>query len=154
MTVPIQPAKPYNFAENNIMVAGRSISGFDDDGTVSYEFQDDRYTHSVGADGQTTVSKTNDPRVVATITVKETGKGYEILSQLHAQQGTGPVPDPITYLHRDPINGDLVKDNFAIFLAYPGIEKAKEAGSREFTLLLPTAAERVQFAGQTPGGGQ
>lgn len=150
-TIPLSPVKEYNFAEQNIIVDGRSLSGFDDDGTVSYEPQDDRYTHSVGADGQTTVSKVNDPRVVATLTVKESGKAYEDLAQLHARQGVNLQANLFSYIHRDPRNGDLIRSNQAVFLNYPSVEKAKEAGSREFTILLPNAAEAFLYAGQQPG---
>lgn len=148
-----KPVKRYDFASQNILVAGRRLTGFDDDGTVSYEFEGDRWTHTAGADGLVTLSRVNDPRVVATLTIKETGKAYEILAQLHKKQKDPSAPG-ISYRHRDPFVGDVITSGSAFFLNRPGIEKASEAGSREFTLLLPNAAEQgIVMAGQNPEAG-
>lgn len=148
-----KPIKKYNFANQSIIVGGRNLTGFDDDGTVEYEPQSGRWSHSVGSDGQTTISRVNDPRVIATLTVKETGKAYEILAQLHAQQ-RAIDPDPVTYKHRDPFVGDRVNSGSAYFLNNPTIEKAKEAGSREFTILLPNGLKNgVVMADQNPAPG-
>lgn len=148
-TTPITPGKFYDFAQVNIIVDGFSLSGFDDDGGVEYDVQSEEYEHAVGADGQTTVSRTNDPRAVVTITVKQTGKANTILSSLQQEQAAQPNPfqPPIVYVHRDPNTGDVINEPQAVFLQRPSPNANKTAGSREFTLLLPHFAQNVNPAG-------
>jgi hypothetical protein len=137
-------AQFYNFKANILLIGGFKIGGFGDDGGIEYEFGDDIHRHTSTADGQTVVSRVNDARVTATITVKETSSGYRRLGQLLQQQLL--VPNALVslpYVHKDPINGDLVTASQVVFLNYPQPSKARDAGDREFQILLPYA--NVQF---------
>jgi len=149
---PIEPTKQYNFAAQTVQVNGFKLSGWSDDGSVSYSAEGQVHTHANGATGQTVISKQNDPRLIATITVRETGRAAKILHHLLHVQQASPTSPPLTYVHRDPIQGDIVQDPGAFFVEYPDIEKSREAGDREFTLLLPNGLSKVKPAGQTGEG--
>lgn len=137
--------KTYDFKENDIVVGGHRLSGFAEDGGVEYDMASDIAEHISGADGQVTASKNNDNRMVATITVMETSRAYAVLAELMQSQQQSKTYGPLPYLHRDNINGDLVKSKYAVFLNRPGPSKARAAGEREFRILLPYAADKVKF---------
>jgi hypothetical protein len=136
----------YNFKTNLLLIGGFKIGGFGDDGGIEYEFGDDIHRHVSTADGQTVVSRVNDARLIVTVTLKETSAGYRRLAQLLKQQLANPLGlAPLPFVHRDPINGDLVTSSHAVFLNHPSPSKARDAGEREFQILLPYAAFDVQF---------
>lgn len=136
----------YNFKTNSLLIGGFKIGGFGDEGGIEYEFPDDLHRHVSTADGQTVVSRVNDARVVATITLKETSSGYRRLAQLIQAQLANPLALlPLPYVHRDPINGDLITSSHVVFLNFPEPSKARDAGEREFEILLPYAAFDVKF---------
>lgn len=138
--------KFYNFKSNIILINGIRIQGFGDEGGVEYEFADDAQRHTSGADGQVTVSRVNDYRMIATFTVKETSTGYTILSALMQDQlAVTDRLNPLPYVHIDPVNGDLIRSSHAVFLTWPEPSKARDAGDREFQILLPNAAAEVIF---------
>jgi hypothetical protein len=139
----------YNFKANTLLIGGFKIAGFGDDGGIEYEFGDDIHRHVSTADGQTVVSRVNDARVMATITLKETSAGYRRLALLLQQQLANPLAiTPLPYVHRDPINGDLVTSSHVVFINYPEPSKSRDAGDREFQILLPYAALSIQFGTQ------
>lgn len=136
----------YNFKSNIVLVGGLRISGYDDDGGVEYEFPEDIHSHTATADGHTVISRFNDERVQATITLKETSRGYRLLADLLQQQremSEGLLEIP--YTHKDPIIGDIITSRHTVFLNYPEPTKEREAGNREFQLLLPEAASNIEF---------
>lgn len=134
--------KNYNFKDGVVLIiGGRQIGGFAEDGGVEYEFPSDIYEHISGADSQVTISQLNDHRMIATITLMETSKSYRDLFQMLRTQEAQLIKLPLSYLHRDQINGDQVLSGSAVFLGYPAPSKSRTAGEREFRILLPHGAK-------------
>jgi hypothetical protein len=148
MAKPSKPLKTYDLKKNILIVGGYDISGFGEDGGISYELGADRFEPTVGADGEVTVSANNNNSMVATIKLMETSKAYKVLADLQTAQEDeeGALP-ALPYLHRDPINGDKVSDRFAVFLNKPAPSKGKKVGEREFRILLPNAAKEMVLGG-------
>jgi hypothetical protein len=131
----------YNFKTNIILINGIRIAGFGDEGGIEYDYGDDIHRHVSTADGETVVSRVNDFRLTATITVKETSRGNAILMGLLQQQRLNELSlEPLPFVHLDPILGDLVRSSHAVFLNFPEPSKGRDAGDREFQILLPHAA--------------
>ena len=138
----------YNFEKVKLIIGGLIIGEFDEDGGIEFEFNSDLNEPSVGADGTVTISHLNDNMVTATITLKETSRSYRDLADLVEVQvalqraGTlGAVPFGCI----DPITGDEIFEDKAIFLNRPTPSKAKMAGAREFRVLLPYAGDNIAF---------
>lgn len=137
----LEVPKFYNFKANRLLIGGFEIGGFDDEGGIEYELGDDIHRHVSTSDGETVVSRVNDPRITATVTLKETSAGYKkLFGLLRAQVAVEDALLPLPYLHLDPINGDIVTSSHIVFLNHPAPSKARDAGSREFQILLPYAA--------------
>ena len=140
----------YNFKSNIILINGIRIAGFGDEGGVEYEFGDDIHRHVSTADGETVVSRVNDYRLIATITVKETSRGNAILMALLEEQRANELSlEPLPFVHIDPIQGDLVRSTHAVFLNWPEPSKGRDAGEREFQILLPYAAAKLVLGANT-----
>lgn len=143
-----QVSKLYSLPLNFVMVGGFRIEGFSEDEAVSYETEADAVEHLVSADGEVTVSTTNDERMVATITVMETSASCKRLDELRRAQRAAMklgILDEVPYSHSDRVNGDLVRGG-GIFLSHGKPSKGKTAGTREFMILLPYATESTRLA--------
>lgn len=141
----LEMLKTYDFTENDVVLGGHRLSGYGEDGGVEYEQASEIGDHVAGADGQVTFSRNNDKRVIATITVMETSRAYQVLAELLRAQQAQTEIEPLTYLHRDNINGDQVQSKYAVFLNRPNPSKERTAGEREFQVLLPYAADKMQL---------
>lgn len=137
-------ARYYNLKANTLVIGGVVVSGFGDDGGIEYENNSELVELSMGADGDPTFSELNDDTLIATITLKESSPSYRALAellktQLTTRRTTGTI-DPLAYLHRDPVNGDIVQCFEAVFMSRPTPSKGRTAGDREFKIALPHAA--------------
>lgn len=138
--------KNYNFKDGNlIIIGGERVGGFAEDGGIEYELAADTYEDVNGADGITTISQLNDPRMYATITLMETSKSYRVLANLWRIQKEQLIKLPMPMIHKDIINGDETKEVQAIFMAPPVPSKARTAGEREFRILLPNGVDFMQL---------
>lgn len=110
-----------------------------------------RFTEKVGAGGQVTVSRVNDKRIRIKVALMETSKYCRPIDDLvRAQALPGPVL-PCTCSLVDLITGDSVSDAYAVVTETPGPSKAKEAGMREWTVLLPNGAETLRLGSAEVG---
>lgn len=140
------PVKMYDLKAVALIIGGFTITGYGDDGGMEIEPNADVAEFAVGADGEVTVSRTNDKSMIATITVRETSRGYRILGELlAAQEAATPIPS-LPFLMQDPISGERVTDENAVFLGRPTIAKGRTAGDREFRILLPQGADNTLAA--------
>ena len=142
----MQILKTYDLMANFVTLAGVRLGGWGEDGGVEYAFESDNFEHISGADDSTVVSKINDGRLVATVTVLETSATYRHLAQLAiAQLATiGPVL-PLAWGHVDLGNGDAINDGQAVMLNLPGPSKGRKVGTREFKILLPNGKNLIQL---------
>ena len=145
---PLAPLKTYNLKDGNILtIGGVVIGGYGKDGGIAYSYGSARYEDVVGADGQVTVSRLNDERVYAEITLMENSPAYKELMGLHrfqeiqAKLPTGILPLP--YLHEDHVNGDVIASSHCVFLEQPEPSKSRTVGEITFKLLLPNVANKL-----------
>ena len=135
-------AKSYDLSKVVLVVGGVPIGGYGQDGGIEIAPLAPIHEVSVGADGLTVASKTNNTDAVATVTLSEMSAGYLALAAIMKIQELNPLPVlvPIPFLLIDPSNGDQVSCAFVIFLDRPTISKGRAAGERVFVLHLPGAA--------------
>jgi hypothetical protein len=135
-------AKSYDLSKVILVVGGVPIGGYGEDGGIEIEPIAPIHEVSVGADGLTVASKTNNTDARASITLSEMSAGYLALAALMKLQELNPLPVliPLPFLLVDPSNGDQISSAFVIFLDRPTITKNRTAGQRVFTLHLPGAA--------------
>jgi hypothetical protein len=131
-------AKSYAFPDVQLLVSGQRIEGFDDDGGVSVEFDDDDQSMVRGADGEVTVVRKAPAMGTMTVRLKETSTSNGILGGLRALQrefGATVWPCPVALF--DPNTGETLTSPQGIFLNRPGIEKNAEPTVREWKIGLP-----------------
>lgn len=141
------PVKTYDFKHVRLVIGTRTLTGYGEDGGIEVEPNSDVAEFSVDADGGVTVSVSNDKSMIATITVRESGRGYRELGELLATQEAlgGRIPG-YSFAMFDEISGETVSDGAAVFIGRPTISKNKTVGDREFRLLLPTGADGLLAA--------
>lgn len=140
------PVKTYDFKAVALILGGFTITAFGEDGGVEIEPDADVAEFSVGADGQVTISRSNNKAMVATITVRESGNGYRILGELlEAQEAQTPIA-ALPFIMQDEITGERVSDESAVFIGRPTIAKNATVGDREFRILLPQGAANTLAA--------
>lgn len=139
------PLKTYDFALVLLIIGGFEISGYGDDGGIDYEYPSASNEHGVGADGHVTVSRTNDNRMIAHVTVKESSKSYRDLAALERIQRAQPTILPLPFIMRCLTTGDEVSDQYAAFLQIPTPSKGKNATDRVFDILLPNGKANAKF---------
>lgn len=136
--------KNYDLKHHNLVsLGGILIGGYGEDGGIEYEYDSDQFEYVVGADGEVTVSAQNNNAVIVTITLMETSKTISELETLRKSQliqaQIGPIP-PLPWLHSDRRQGDKILEATAVFLDRPAPSKTRNAGERQYRLLLPYAA--------------
>jgi hypothetical protein len=140
------PLKTYDFARVVLVLGGYDISGYGEDGGVDVENAAVIAEDTVGADGDVTISRTNDARLYVTINVMETSRSYRDLALLQAAQEAQGEITALPFMLRDLNNGDQITSNNAVFLERPTSSKGRAVGERAFKLLLPYSA-RTQLHG-------
>lgn len=134
------PLKTYDLDQVFLTVGGIRITGYGEDDAVTFETASDIIEHAITADGQVVVSRNNDFRVIATITVMETSKSARDLHNMIVAQNAQPAILPLPFLCIDGNSGDQIADQYSAFLNFAPPSKAKAAGTREFRILLPDGA--------------
>lgn len=144
--------RSHDLKQVQLTIDGVPISGFAESGKVTFEFSGDAWTNAVGSAGEVTTSKSNDSRVVATITCRQGGRGHTVLgSKFQEQQRQqGPVKT-MRFFMLNPVTGEKISDDQAVFQTRPAPSQEVEAGDREFTILLPYGEDNHVYG--TPVGG-
>ena len=130
-------SKSYNFGDVVLTVGGQRIKGFDDDGTISIEFTGDDATMSQGADGEVVVNQLPAMPAEVTITLKETSSSNSVLMALREAQRLAAAGYVMPFGCIDSTTGEQVSSLECVFANRPGVSKGREAGTREWKLLLP-----------------
>lgn len=140
-----KPLKTYDLASIFILLGGRRLGGFGEEGVIEFEFGSDIGEPTKSADGDVTFSRSNDHSMIATITLMETSKSYRDLAEMMHTQQAQEVIESLAFLMSDEINGDKITDNYATFLTRPAPNKGKKVGERQFKLLLPNGAKDAKY---------
>lgn len=140
------PLKTYDLSAVVFTLDGITLSGFGETDAVSYERASEIIDDGVSADGEVTVSRTNDRRVYAVITVMETSLAARRLDELYKAQRTQLEILPMPFFMVDPISGDRISDQYAVFKEVPLPSKGKRHSERVFRLLLPNGLDNEALA--------
>ncbi len=137
-------SKSYSPASVTLIVGVYQIQGFDEDSMVEISPMAEEFTSKAGADGEVTTSQILDRREEVTITLMETSESNAHLDSLLASQralpGTAKALTPFTMM--DSLSGETVSAAECIITGRPAVGKSKEAGTREWKLLLPYPARK------------
>lgn len=141
------PLRFWKFDQNALVIGGRRITEFGDDGSIEYSWNSDLVEAAVTADGVPVFSQINDPLCMATVTVKQTGEGYKYLAGLVRAQDLAAAGAiiPIPYLHTNLLQGDVFKSAWVIFANYPEPSFSKNADEVEFRMYLPFTRDSALF---------
>ena len=138
-------AKTYNIKAVTAILGSFPLGGgYGEDGGLEFEWDADLFEVTVGADGETAYSRTNNDNVTLTITVMESSRAYKDLATLMQAQlllvDNGAPIAPLNFSMYDPINGDSCASQYAVFLNRPAPSKSGTIGEREFRISLNNAA--------------
>lgn len=134
------PLKTYDLREVFLVIGGQRIRGFGPDDVIEFEHNADLAEHTVGADGEVTIARSNDASMMCTITVMETSTAYKALGDQLDEQNLEQSIQRRAFLMRDSISGEEISDDFCAFLTRPIPSKNRGPGTRSFKLLLPNGA--------------
>lgn len=137
--------KTYDLKRVYLSIGGYQIGGYGTDGGIEFAFGSPIGEGSVGADGQGTFSRNNDPSMTCTITVMETSRSYRDLATLARNQAAEAPIGAMPFLMRDELNGDSVSDPYAVFMEHAVPSKGRTAGERVYVLWLPNAREDATY---------
>uniref|UniRef100_A0A6M3KSW2 Uncharacterized protein n=1 Tax=viral metagenome TaxID=1070528 RepID=A0A6M3KSW2_9ZZZZ len=130
-------ASSYNFSRVVLTVGGYPIGGYGDDGGVSIDYAGDDATMTQGADGEVVINQLPSQPATVTVTLKEVSKSNAILAGLRDIQRALPVGYVLPFLLLDPSTGESLACAQCAFANRPNVSKTKEAGEREWHLLIP-----------------
>lgn len=134
----------YDLALVVCTIGGVAISGYGESDAVAFEWDADLVEVTKTADGRPLYSRNNDRGCVCTITLSQTSRAYALLSGLlEAQHGdnSGLAPNvivPLPFFLLDPVTGDNVTSETAVFLNRPAPSKGKTVGEVQFRVHLPS----------------
>ena len=139
-----QIQKTYDLKSCQLIVGGIKVGGYAEDGAVEFEYDDpDEHTITVGTDGESVASRSNNTNMTVTISLMETSRSVRLLAGLwQTQRKLSPMP-PLDFYFRDPLIGDEVSSSYATFTTRPVIVKGKTVSSRVFRLSLPGAVDTM-----------
>lgn len=125
----------YSSREVSLSFGGVPIQGFGDGTMVSWSYDSDFTTDTIGVDGIVTASKTNDYRATVTFTLKETSVSNAVLTTFAAsrQKGTGSIGvAPLALVNT--LTGEKLFAAEAWVVSYPDGEFGSEATDREWEI--------------------
>ena len=131
--MPAGVLKTYDPASVVISIGGVPMGGFSEGTFLTVERNEDAFTEVVGADGETTRSKSNNKSGIMTLTLKQSSASNDVLSGfLIADElnGSGVVP----VLIEDLEGTTLIASAKSYVKKIAGPEFAKEASDREWVI--------------------
>lgn len=133
----------YNAAEVSMIFSGIPISGLADGTFVSVEQNEDSFAVTVGSDGESVRTATNNRSGRVTFTLLQSSLSNDLLSALHnADKLTGDGIGPL--LLKDNSGRTVIEAAKSWVVRSPTAEFAREASSREWII---ETADLVQFHG-------
>ncbi|MFB6371626.1 MAG: hypothetical protein ABEN55_00590, partial [Bradymonadaceae bacterium] len=88
----------------------------------------------------------HDNLVTATISLSQMAMTVQRLDAMRRAQAEQSPILPCPFFMRNPLNGDSIKDKWAVFLNTPAPDQESEAGAREFTIALPNGRDQIELA--------
>lgn len=128
--------KTYDFKQVQVIFGGNILTGFAEGDAIQLTPNADAFTLKVGADGETSRSKSNNKSRGLKLKFMQTASANDILSGIHntdLENNSGVRPLMI----KDLNGNSLVTERQAFIGKAPDESWGAEAGDREWTLVLP-----------------
>jgi hypothetical protein len=127
--------KTYDPNDVNVIVGGRTITGFAEDSFISAERMEDNFTEYVGAKGEVAMAESNNKTGEITITLQSTSPSVAYLNDLAEKKGSSAViPVSIVDLNDD---GKITVSGAESRIRKPAkYEGGKEISEREFVIFV------------------
>ena len=118
-----------------------TINGYGEEDAISFEWAAPLIDETVFADGTVAVTRTNDRRLYARISLMSTsGAIPQLATALELQHGdiarAAGSAIPLPFFLMDITNGDVVAGT-CFFMSHPLPNKRREVGDLEWRLMLP-----------------
>lgn len=140
------PLKTHDLEQVYVTLGGQRLGGWGEGGGIAFEFVSDIVEDSVSADGQVTVSRLNDFRILATVTCRANTNTARVLGEMWRTQQAQPTITPLPFLMLDANSGDEISDQYAVFKTVPAPSKERALGDLEWVILLPNAGRDMLHA--------
>lgn len=138
--------KTHDLATCYLSIDGFRIHGFGDGEAITFSPSAADVEHSVGEDGEVTVERTNDERLVATVTVRENSIACRRLGEIRAAQRAEATITARPFRWYNEQTGEEVSSEFAVFLDTPEARGGRRVSDRAFQILLPNGKRGQRFA--------
>lgn len=127
--------RTYDPNDVNVVVGGRTITGFAEDSFVSAERLEDNFTEYVGAKGEVAMAESNNKTGEITLTLQSTSPSVTYLNNLAERKGSAAiVPVSIVDLNDD---GKITVSGAEARVRKPSnYEAGREISEREFVIFV------------------
>ncbi|UUV27059.1 MULTISPECIES: DUF3277 family protein [Lysinibacillus] len=119
----------HNFKNTQAVVAGNILTGFGDGDAISAEPNEDKWTQSVGADGNVSWNESNNETGTFTFKLKPESASIPVLHQLYKSGESFDV-----MLHDTELNTRVTGEDCRI-QKWPTFSRAEETEPREIVIL-------------------
>lgn len=136
--------KQYDSKQVYLSLADRPIStGRAESDFVTTEFAADTVTPTVGADGEVTVSRSNNRSALIKIKLLATSDGHRLLEQLYAAQQAAQNGAPVSFELRDVLGARVEHAARCVFVKPPATSHGATVGEREWSLMTDELIREV-----------
>lgn len=126
----------YSFADITLLVQGTEITGFDDgDDTITLDRLNDSAAHTVGADGEMTVSLSTDRSGTVVFRLLSTSDSNAFMSGLTAAQENGAFI-PVFVQMKDNRNNDLGSGTQGYIQRPAAMTRGRNVQPQEWTIVV------------------
>lgn len=129
--------KSYDFKQVSLIFGGRQITGFAEGTAIDVVRDADAFALTVGADGESMRSKSNNKSGTVTFRLLQTSESNRILSELALADENG-VGGPVPMLIKDGSGSDLHADDQAYIQKIAQASYGAEANEREWVIRCPS----------------
>ena len=129
--------KTYDFKKCEMVFGPVVVSGFSEGSAVTFTPEAEVFTAKVGADGQTTRSRSNNDNYKCTFRLMQTSDSLNQV-QLLTLRNSALSNQTYPFKFVSPTTGESYTCANAYVERLPDAEFADEAGEREYTLYLPS----------------
>ncbi len=119
----------HNFKNTQAIVAGNIITGFADGDAISAEPNEDKWSQTVGADGNVTYNESNNDTATFTLKLKPESASVPVLLQLYKSGESFDV-----MLHDTKLNKRVTGEDCRI-QKLPPFTRAEEVEALEYVIL-------------------
>lgn len=125
----------YSFNDVIVTFNGVRIQGFSEDGITIEPVNAERFTSSVGADGEVCHSLSGDTRYRVTVSLMQCSLGNQTLANVFNADINTPGGAGIGVFRIDNLrNGDVYHSSFARIVSIPSITLSTEVGTQEWII--------------------